>query len=226
MTWSVRSAVLTLLVAMLLPDRALAVEGAPGPDAALAGADSSAAPVATSGGYVFPSARDQFRAWAMNALGPAAIAGDLVGASWRQWATDEPAEWDTDRRGFAQRFGTGSLTTFTSETSLSLVSAAMRQDAGYYRSTRTGFGPRLWHAVAMTFVARDRYGNAVFSPGKTFSPFVGPVTTFTTLYPKRYAYTDGLVSGAYGLLINAGWNATREFVLGAPPWRSGRRAAP
>jgi hypothetical protein len=221
MSWSGR-VVLTLLAATLIPVRAPALGCASEVDAALAAVDSSSSPVAPSDGYVFPSAQDQFRAWAMNALGPAAIAGNLVGASWRHWATDEPAEWDTDRRGFAQRFGTGSLTTFTSETALSLVSAAMRQDDGYYRSPRAGFRPRLRHAVAMTFMARDRNGNAVFSPGKTLSPFVGPVVTVTTLYPERYSYADGLLSGAYGLLINAGWNAAREFIFRAPHWRGGR----
>jgi hypothetical protein len=222
MTWSVRAVVFALFVATLVPDHVLGEEREPGLAAAPGDSSASRGSLAMSRAYTFPSARDQFRVWAFNALGPAAIAGNIVGASWRQWVTDEPAEWETDKRGFAQRFGTGSLTTFTSETSLSLVSAAMRQDAGYYRSPRTGFKPRLVHAVAMTFVARDRDGNAVFSPGKTFTPFVGPVVTMTTLYPERYSYADGLVSGAYGLLINAAWNAAREFVVGAPVWGGGR----
>ncbi len=212
-----------LLAATLMPGRALGVACAPDADPAPAGLDSSSAPVASPGDYTFPSAQDRSRAWVMSALGPPAIAGNLVGAAWRHWATDEPPEWDTDGGGFARRFATGSLTTFTSETSLTLASAAMRQDAGYYRCPRTGFGSRLGHALVMTFAARDRDGDLVFSPGKTLSPFVGPVVTVTTHYPDRYTYADGLVSGAYGLLMNAGLNAAREFVLKAPPWHGGRR---
>jgi hypothetical protein len=158
----------------------------------------------------------------MNAAGPSAIAGNLVGASWRQWVTDEPTEWGTGHRGFAKRFGAGCLTTAIGETSLALVSAAMRQDVRYYRSPATGFGPRLGHAVAMAFVARDRNGGRVFSPAKTLSPFVGPAVTLTTVYPERYTLSDALLSGAYGLLITAGWNAAREFVLAAPAWGGGR----
>jgi len=157
----------------------------------------------------------------MNVAGPSALAGNLVGASWRHWVTEQPSEWDQDGRGFAQRFGTGSLSTALTETSLSLVSAAMRQDAEYYRSPRGGLGSRLGHAVAMTFLARDREGRAVFSPGKTLSPFVGPVVVQTTLYPRRYSYADGLLSGACGLLINAGWAVVREFILPAPSWEGG-----
>lgn len=198
---------------------------APAHGGAIAG--EGAAPAASDEppiGYVFPSPRDQFRDWAMNAAGPAAIAGNLVGASWRQWVTEEPVEWGDEGRDFAKRFGTGSLTTAISETSLSLASAAMRQDPNYYRSPDTGFGPRLRHALAMTFLARRPDGRAVFSPAKTLSPFVGPVTTQTTLYPGDHQVVDGLVSGLYGLLINASWNAAREFVVGAPAW-DGREAA-
>ena len=207
-----------LLWAALAAGRAF---GADGESPAAAQPTGAGAPVVTeelSAGYVFPSPRDQFRDWAINAAGPAAIAGNLVGASWRQWVTEEPVEWGDEGRDLAKRFGTGSLTTAIGETTLSLVSAAMRQDPNYYRSPSTGFGARLRHAVAMTFMARRPDGHAVFSPAKTFSPFVGPVTTQTTLYPGDHPVVDGLVSGLYGLLINASWNAAREFVVRAPAW--------
>ncbi len=213
MAWPRWTVVIAVLAGALMPGRALGV--------APAAPDSSSLRATDPAGYVFPSPRVQFRAWASNAVGPSAIAGNLVGASWRHWVTDEPAEWDTDGRGFGRRFGAGSLTTFVSETSLSLSMAAMRQDAQYYRSPRDGFGPRLWHAASMTVMARDRSGAARFSPGKTLAPFVGPVVTTTTLYPARYTYADGLLSGAYSLLLNAGWNVAREFILPAPRWNGG-----
>ncbi len=225
MSRSARIIASSLLVTALVPWGAFAAATATA-GAAGAASDSIPAVAAASNGYEFPSARDQFRTWAMNATGPAAIAGNLVGASWRQWVSNEPDEWDADGAGFARRFGTGSLATFTSQTWLSLGSAALGQDADYYRCPRSGFGPRARHALAMTFVARDRHGDMVFSPGKSLSPFAGALLVATTVYPNRYSYTDGLVSGLYGLLINAGWNAAQEFVLRAPPWRSDRGPAP
>jgi hypothetical protein len=65
----------------------------------------------------------------------------------------------------------------------------------------------------MTVVARDRSGAAVFSPAKLVAPFAGPVVTRATLFPEGYGLGDGVLSGACGLLINAGWNLAREFVL-------------
>lgn len=162
----------------------------------------------------------------MNAFGPSAVAGNLAGASWRHWVTEEPPEWGGGGRGFARRFGSGSLTTVITETSLSLASAAMRQDAGYYRSPRSGFGPRLLHALGMTFMARDRDGDKVFSPAKTLCPFVGPLATRATVYPERYGMEDALVNGAFGLLINAGLNAANEFVRKSPPWTGARTRVP
>jgi hypothetical protein len=159
----------------------------------------------------------------MSAVGPAAIGGNLVGASWRQWVTDEPSEWGHTGRGFAKRFGAGSLTTAVGATTLSAASAALGQDVRYYRSPRAGFRPRLRHALAMTVLARDRGGRSVFSPGKALSPFAGPLVTVGTLYPERYTVGDALLSGAYGVLISAGWNAAQEFVVRAPAWEGNPR---
>ena len=172
--------------------------------------------------YRFPSARRQIGTWAWNAVGPSAIAGNLVGASWRQWVTEEPPEWDDDWAGFGKRFGAGSLTTFVGETSLALGSAAMHQDPGYYRSPRTGAWTRMRHAVRMTFLARRPDGSAAFSPAKTLSPFAGPLVTQTTVYPDRSDWKAVLASGAYGLLITAAWNAAREFVVPTPGWGGDR----
>ncbi len=179
---------------------------------------SAAGPEAESTGYRFPSGREQLKDWALNAAGPTAVAGSLGSASWGQWVIDEPPEWTDDRKGFAQRFGAASATTAITETSFSLLSAAMRQDARYHRSPRTGFFPRVGHALRMTFVARRPDGTAVFSVAKTASPFVGPLVTRTTMYPDRYTMADGALSGAYAVLMNAGWNLAREFVLKAPAW--------
>ncbi len=169
-------------------------------------------------GYHFPTGRDQFRMWAMNAFGPTAVAGSLGSAGWGQWVTDEPVEWRRDGAGFAKRFGVASATTAITETSFSLLSAAMRQDARYHRCPCAGVVPRVGHALRMTFMARRPDGNAGFSIAKTVSPFAGPLVTRTTLYPDRYTFGDGALSGGYAVLMNAGWNLAREFVLEAPAW--------
>ena len=168
--------------------------------------------------YRFPSGREQLKAWALDAFGPSAVAGSVTSAVWGQWVIDEPPEWSGGGEGFAKRFGAASATTAITETSLSLLSAASGQDARYYRCPCTGLGPRLAHSIKMTFMARRPDGSAVFSVAKTVSPFVGPLVTRTTIYPDRYTYGDGALSGTYAVLMNAGWNLAREFVLKAPRW--------
>ncbi len=226
MTWPRGTLILLVLAAALMPCNAAGDEGGTGGRAISAAADSASAQAAEPAsaqlpepvGYVFPSPAERFRAWAMNCAGPAAIAGNLAGASWRQWVTNQPSEWDDDRSGFAKRFGTAFLASALCETSLSLSSAATRQDATYYRSPRPGLFPRAGHALAMTILARNDRGEKVLSPAKIFSPFVGPLVVENTLYPKSYHFSDALVSGACNLLIIAGVNAAREFILKSPPW--------
>ena len=179
---------------------------------------ATADPARESREYRFPSAGEQFKDWAWNAFGPFAVAGNLTSAAWGQWLTDEPPEWLGDGKGYAKRFGVASATTAITETSFSLLSAALREDQRYYRCPCTGIGPRLAHSLQMTFMARRPDGSAEFSLAKTASPFVGPLVTRTTLYPDRYDYRDGFLSGAYAVLMNAGWNLAREFVLKAPGW--------
>jgi hypothetical protein len=190
--------------------------GASSPDSLPAARVSERDP--ESPAYRFPSSRERLEAWALNAFGPSAVAGSAVSAAWGQWVTDEPPEWPGDGRGFAKRFGAASATTAITETSFSLLAAAARQDTRYYRCPCTGLGPRLAHSIKLTFMARRPDGSAVFSVAKTASPFVGPLVTRTTLYPDRYALGDGALSGAYAVLMNAGWNLAREFVLKAPGW--------
>lgn len=206
----------TTLLAALLSCPLLFV-GTPARGQGSAATDTTARASPASIGYRFPSAREQFRIWALNAFGPTAVAGNMVSATWGQ-AIDEPPEWPDGEDGIAKRFGAAAATTAITETSFSVLSAAMRQDARYHRCPCTGLGPRVAHALKMTFVARRPDGRPVFSIAKTVSPFVGPLVTRQTIYPERYTFGDGALSGAYAVLMNAGWNLAREFVLKAPAW--------
>lgn len=173
---------------------------------------------AAGNGYEFPTRQERFEWWARDMLGPSAVAGDLTSAAWGQWVDDEPPEWPDDDEGYMKRLGAAAATTAITETSFSLLSAAFRQDTRYYRCPCRGIGPRIGHALKMTFMARRPDGSATFSVARTASPFVGPLVTRATLYPDRYTLGDGALSGAYAVLMNAGWNLAREFVMPAPAW--------
>ncbi len=215
----------------LAPARSQAGGPARGPGADTTSASPAAAPPETSAatpavgaaslasaGYRLPTARERVEAWGFNAFGPSALAGDFASAGWGQWVSGEPEEWSKDGDGFSRRFGVAAATTGITETSFAVLSAAFREDARYYRCPCTGLVPRAAHALRMTFVARRADGRAAFSVPKTVSPFAGPLVTRAALYPDRYTLADGALSGVYALLMNAGWNLAREFVLEAPAW--------
>ncbi len=174
--------------------------------------------LAADDGYRFPTGQERFEWWARNVVGPSAVAGDLTSAAWGQWLTDEPPEWPDDDDGYVKRLGAAAATTAITETSFSLLAAAFRQDTRYYRCPCEGLGPRIGHALKMTFMARRPDGSAAFSLAKTVSPFAGPLVTRPALYPDGYTIGDGALSGAYAVLMNAGWNLAREFVMPAPEW--------
>jgi hypothetical protein len=89
----------------------------------------------------------------------------------------------------------------------------MKQDPMYYRCGCSGVGPRIGHAIKMTFMSRNRSGALVFAPPKIVSPFVGPLVTRNTIYPSRFDSSNAATAGAYYLAGSIGWNLVREFIF-------------
>jgi hypothetical protein len=170
-----------------------------------------------SNGYVFPTSAEMTRYWIGSLVGPRAAIGSVIRASWGTWVSDSPEEWDNDFSGWSKRFGTGVADNAMNQSALALLSGAMHQDPMYYRCTCSGFGARIGHLFKMTFTSRNRSGDAVFSPPKIISPFVGPMVTRNTIYPDRFNSGDAAVSGATYILGSIAWNAVREFI-----WKMGR----
>ena len=72
--------------------------------------------------------------------------------------------------------------------------------------------------MKMTFMSRNRSGDAVFAPPKLIFVFPGPVVTRNTIWPSRFGTWDGVRVGFFSLGAVAGWNVAREFFLKAKPW--------
>jgi hypothetical protein len=198
---------------MLLPASAGAQEPAPPPVQPGQKREEPA-----PGTYVFPSGKERAAYWLKRSMGPTAFVAAATGASWGTWVTEEPPEWGNRGEGFGRRVGNSLATTAINQTSLALISEVTRQDSAYYRCACSGFGARLKHVAKMTFMGRNRKGEAVFSPGKMISPFIGPMVTRNTLYPDRYGPGDAAVSGVYGIGAFAAWNFVYEFILPAKRW--------
>ena len=188
----------------------------PGPSPDPQGNSNPSALPAT--GYVFPSRSELNHYWLKNTIGIRAIAGATLRATWTTWVNDTPEEWGEGASGWFRRFGVGLLDNGINQSALHLISRATHQDPMYYSFKGSPFMTRVKHAVRMSYTSRNHQGDAVFSPAKIISPFVGPMVTRNTIYPDRFNSGDALVSGATYLAGSVGWNLVREFIFKSPRW--------
>jgi hypothetical protein len=205
-----------LLLRRDAPEADVSTEPDPSPDPQRSGNGNPSALPAT--GYVFPSHSELNRYWLRNTIGPRALAGATFRATWTTWVNETPDEWGKDASGWFRRFGVGLLDNGINQSALALISRATHQDPMYYSFKGSSFMTRVKHAVEMSYKSRNHQGEAVFSPAKIISPFVGPMITRNTVYPDRFNSGDGAVSGATYLAASVGWNLVREFFFKSPHW--------
>lgn len=169
-------------------------------------------------GYVFPSNSELRRYWLKNTIGLRALASATLRASWTTWVNETPEEWGKNASGWFQRFGAALFDNGLNQTALMLISRATHQDPMYYSYKGSPFKTRVKHAVRMTWTSRNEQGDAVLSPAKLISPFVGPMVSRNTFYPDRFNSGNAITSGLTYLAGSAGWNLFREFFLKTPHW--------
>jgi hypothetical protein len=100
---------------------------------------------------------------------------------------------------FGQRLGTSFGIHAAKNTVEYTVGGLRHEDLHYHRSTTPGFGPRLGHALASTFVTRKTTtGKKTVAAGK----LSGAATT---------GLLAGAASGGTSLGVGAGVNVAREF---------------
>ncbi len=172
----------------------------------------------TAGAYSFPSNKRIAKHGFRGVAGVRSTLGSAVGASWGTWVTDSPEEWGTKPEGWGKRFGAGFIDRGINQSTLVGLSIATHQDPIYYVCACKGLWSRTGHALRLTVEARNRRGEYVFSVANIVSPFVGPVVTRNSIYPDRFNTIDGLQTGGWHLLGNAGWNLVREFFIKGPVW--------
>jgi len=167
--------------------------------------------------YRFPSGREQLKDWALNAFGPSALAGSVVSAAWGQWVTDEPPEWPDDGRGFAR----ASASRRPRPPSPRPRSRSSRPRRGWTPATIAA--PARVSATSHPCAQDDVHGAQAGRErgvlgGQDGVAVRGPAGDAHHPLSGSLHLRDGALSGAYAVLMNAGWNLAREFVLKAPAW--------
>jgi hypothetical protein len=163
-------------------------------------------------GYAFPSGRERFKRYVTSTIGPFSLLRISAAAGIEQWQ-DDPEEWGQGMSGYGKRFASGFGKNAIGQTITYGLDSAMKLDTGFHRSTQTGFGPRLKHALLENITSHKRSGKRVFSVPRFVGVYSGHVIAYETWYPERHTYRDGLRSGSYSILAGFGINLIREFII-------------
>lgn len=131
-------------------------------------------------------------------------------AALKQWR-DEPPEWGQGMAGYGRRLGSNMGRHAARSTIEFGFGALIGEDPRYERCRCEGFFPRIAHATARTFVARNRRGETVPAIARLTGIYGGSLLS-VSWHPERYTVAgDGLRWGTYSLGFNAGFNILREF---------------
>jgi hypothetical protein len=100
--------------------------------------------------------------WVVNTtVGPAGLAGELLGAGWDTLLNSPPKGYGTHWQGYGDRVGMSVAGNAVSNTIEAGLGAAWGEDPRYFRDGGGSFGHRLGHAAKMTFMAEDHNGGVM-----------------------------------------------------------------
>lgn len=162
--------------------------------------------------YKFPTASERFKRYVTSTVGPIRLVRTGASAGIEQWR-DTPEEWGQGAKGYGKRYASGLGQNAIQQTVTYGLDSAFQLDTGFQKSKRTGFFPRLKHALLENVTSRNKSGKRVISVPRFAGAYTGAIIASETWYPERYSYKDGLRKGTGTLLTGFGINLLREFVI-------------
>ncbi len=162
--------------------------------------------------YVRAPAKERFKDYVRNIVGPYSLLGTAVFAGIFQYR-DLPPEWENNSKGYARRFGSALGILTINETTVYALDEAFKLDSDYYKSTKKTYKGRLQDAVVNTFMARKPDGKRVFGFPRIAGNYSSAIIADTTWYPKRFGVKDGIVDGTYSIGVDVLFNIAREFLF-------------
>ena len=144
--------------------------------------------------------------WKRSTFGKGAVGG-VVGGSALGQMTGHPKNYGGGVSGFGKRLGAGFATHTVGTTVHHAVAAPLHENLHYERSTRSGFGPRLGHALKSTVIARNtKTGKHQVAAGRLSGHAAAGAFSQAAMHAGSGAATAGVGIGA-----EAGANVAREF---------------
>ncbi|MCU1263334.1 MAG: hypothetical protein JWO80_6219 [Bryobacterales bacterium] len=155
-------------------------------------------------------AREKFDIHAYRMGAPRVFAGYLFVAGLQQMQ-NSPGQWGRGFDGFAKRYGTDLGVNAMREGFSYGLDTVTHEDPRFFRSEKTGVGPRMKDALLQVLVAHTDSGGRNFAYGNVLSAY-GSSEIATNWLPSRHdSVGDGMIYGTLLLAGDAGRNAFREF---------------
>ena len=148
-----------------------------------------------------PQRHPYVKHWKKSTIGKGPVAGVVGRAGVRTLRKGGGAS------GFGKNVGTGMATHAVATTVEHAVAAPLHEDLHYHRSTKSGVGPRLEHALVSTVVTRNtKTGKRTPAAGRISGQAAAGTVSQVALAGGSGAATAGIGLGAV-----AGANVAREF---------------
>jgi hypothetical protein len=153
---------------------------------------------------------ERWERYVKRAYGPEAWVRGAFVAGLKQWR-DEPPQWRQGMAGFGRRYGS-SMGRHAVRNSIEFgFGALIGEDPRYEQCQCRGFLPRVAHAAASTFVARNGSGERKPAIARLTGIYGGSILS-VRWHPQGYTVAgDGLRWGTLSLGFNAGFNVLREY---------------
>jgi hypothetical protein len=154
-----------------------------------------------------PQRHPYVKHWKKSTIGKGAVAGVVGKAGVRTLSKGGGAS------GFGKNVGAGMATHAVETTVEHAIAAPLHEDLHYHRSTKSGVGPRLEHALVSTVVTHNtKTGKRTPAAGRISGHAAAGAVSQVALAGGSGAATAGIGLGAV-----AGANVAREFWPRHPP---------
>ena len=158
-----------------------------------------------------PPPENYKKEYVKNTVGPRAIGSAALHAGIGQ-VTNHPPQWGQGAAGFGKRMASG-FAGHAVKTSIEFPIAAIRhEDLRYHRSTESGFGPRLRHALVSTVITqKTTTGQKTVASGRIAGSFGSGLISRAWQPAMYHSVAGGFATGGISLGADAAVHVAEEF---------------
>lgn len=160
--------------------------------------------------YVPLELKEKVYLFGWRTIQPSSFAKSAFTAGIAHWR-DNPEEWGQGMEGYGRRYGHRLLNRGV-ESAIGLgVSAALHQDARYFRLPNAPAKRRLLHALSQVAITRTDGGGKTFSAWRWAGNYGGQFVSNTWRPERQRGVGDTMIRGTISLSFDAASNVFKEF---------------